>query len=280
MTGSIPKLGSAPTGMKKQALAPKADPNPRAPLRTVQVLYELAQAGQGLRLGQLAARLDMPKTSLFRLLRALEQDGYVSSAAGVHEVGPQAIRLGLALSRGRVFPGGARPTMQWLSEQSSETVILGTFDDSRSQIVYVDVIEPSNPLRFSIKPGLVKPLYSSAIGQCMLAWLPADERASYLASVRLEPLASGTVRSVAALKRRLKDIRASTVSVSEDGMFDGVYSIAVPLFDAAGRVPAGLSISAPSKRGSPQQDRFAALLQKAGAELSQLLGYGGHYPPA
>jgi IclR family pca regulon transcriptional regulator len=114
----------------------------------------------------------------------------------------------------------------------------------------------------------------------LLAWLPADERASYLASVRLVPLASGTVRSVAALKRRLKDIRASTVSVSEDGMFDGVYSIAVPLFDAAGRVPAGLSISAPSKRGSPQQDRFAALLQKAGAELSQLLGYGGHYPPA
>lgn len=264
--------------MKKQALTPEADPTPRAPLRTLQLLYELAQAGEGLRLAQLAARLDMPKTSLFRLLRALEQAGYVSSAGGLHEVGPQGMRLGLALARSRVLPGGARPTMQWLAQECSETVILGTLDDSRAQIVYVDVIEPSNPLRFSIKPGLTKPLYSSAIGQSLLAWMPAQDAASYLASVTFERLASGTVQSVAALKRRIKDIRAHGIAVSEDGMFDGVYSIAVPLFDATGRVTAGLSISAPSKRGAAQEVRFAQLLKKAGAEISELLGYSGKAP--
>jgi DNA-binding IclR family transcriptional regulator len=254
------------------------DSHPRAPLRTLQMLHALAQAGQGLRLVELSARLDMPKTSLFRLLRALEQAGYVSSIGGLHDLGPQAIALGLALGRSRVFPGGARPTMQWLAEQCSETVILGTFDDSRCQIVYIDVIEPSNPLRFSIKPGLTKPLYSSAIGQSLLAWMQAEERARYLASVTFERLASGTVHSVTALKRRIKEVRAHGMAISEDGMFDGVYSIAVPILDAAGRAPAGLSISAPTKRGAAQQDRFASLLRKAGAELSQLLGYSGPYP--
>lgn len=262
--------------MSETTLGP--DGHPRAPLRTLQVLDALAQAGQGLRLVELSARLDMPKTSLFRLLRALEQAGYVISVGGQHALGPQAIALGLALGRGRVFPGGARPTMQWLAEQCSETVILGTFDDSRSQVVYVDVIEPSNPLRFSIKPGLTKPLYSSAIGQSLLAWMPSPQRTSYLGSVKLERLASGTVQSVAALKRRLKEIRASGLAISEDGMFDGVYSIAVPILDAAGQAQAGLSISAPSKRGAAQQERFASLLQKAGTELSQLLGYSGPYP--
>ena len=254
--------------------------NPRAPLRTVQVLDTLAKANQGLRLADLAARLDMPKTSLFRLLRTLEQAGYVSSADGFHEIGPQAIRLGLALSRSRIFPGGARPAMQWLAEQCGETVILGGFDDSRSQIVYVDVIEASSPLRFSIKPGLTKPLYSSAIGQCLLAWMPARDLASYLGSVKFERLACGTVRSVTALKKRLTAIRANGLAISEDGMFDGVYSIAVPIRDAAGRVSAGLSISAPSQRGVAQQERFAGLLRRAGDEISALLGYSGRAPAA
>ena len=48
------------------------DANPRSPLRTVQVLHELANAAQAVPLGVLAARLELPKTSLFRLLRALE----------------------------------------------------------------------------------------------------------------------------------------------------------------------------------------------------------------
>jgi len=54
---------------------PDSDGNPRSPLRTVQVLHALAVAGDGVRLADLATRLALPKTSLFRLLRALEQGG-------------------------------------------------------------------------------------------------------------------------------------------------------------------------------------------------------------
>lgn len=258
---------------------PGGDANPRSPLRTVQVLHELAVAGQAVPLATLAARLDLPKTSLFRLLRALEQGGYVQSSNGVHQVGPQAIRLGVALVRNRQFPNCAQPTMQWLAAQCNETVILGTYDESRTQIVYTDVIEPSNPLRFSIKPGLTKPLYSSAMGQTLLAWQPADELAHYCKTVQFQRLASNTIGSVAALKRKLKEIRASGVSVSVDGMFEGVYAIAVPVLDASGQVHAGLSISAPSTRGPQQEPKFAALLKKAGEEISRLLGYEGSYPP-
>ncbi len=258
---------------------PDGDSNPRSPLRTVQVLHELAVAGQGVPLAVLAVRLALPKTSLFRLLRALEQGGYVTSVNGVHQVGPQAIKLGVALVQNREFPNCARPAMETLAGQCNETVILGTFDDSRTQIVYADVIEPSNPLRFSIKSGLTKPLYSSATGQTLLAWMPPEQRARYLQTVKLQRLACGTVRSVAALKRRLKDVRATGVAVSVDGMFDGVYSIAMPVFDAAGQVPAGLSISAPSTRGEKNEERFAALLKKAGEEVSRVLGFTGTYPP-
>lgn len=265
--------------MKDEPPLQDSDSNPRSPLRTVQVLHELAVSGQGVALAALAARLQLPKTSLFRLLRSLEQGGYVSSSNGVHQVGPQAIKLGVALVRNREFPNCARPALEWLAGQSNETVILGTFDDSQTQIVYIEVIEPSNPLRFSIKSGLTKPLYSSAMGQALVAYMPPERRAQYLESVQFQRLASGTISGVSALKRKAREIRASGIAVSVDGMFDGVYSIAAPLVDAAGQVRAGVSISAPGTRGPQQEQKFARLLKQAGEEISRVLGYAGAYPP-
>lgn len=255
------------------------DPNPRSPLRTVQVLHELARDGQGVSLATLAGRLQLPKTSLFRLLRSLEEGGYVTSGNGVHKVGPEAIKLGVALVRHREFPNCARPAVEWLAAHCNETVILGVFDDSQTQIVYSDIIEPSNPLRFSIKPGLARPLYSSAMGQILLAYMPPQRKEQYLREVEFVRLASKTVSSVAALKRKLREIRPDGICVSVDGMFDGVYSIAAPLVDAAGQVSAGLSISAPTTRGPQHEKKFAALLKQAGEEISRLLGYSGRYPP-
>ena len=265
--------------MEDQNPPPDADSNPRSPVRTVQVLHELAVSGQGVALGSLAARLQLPKTSLFRLLRSLEQGGYVTSSNGVHQVGPEAIKLGVALVRNREFPNCARPAMEWLAAECNETVILGTFDDSQMQIVYTEVIEPSNPLRFSIKSGLTKPLYSSAMGQTLLAYMPAERKSRYLQDVEFVRLASSTISSVAALKRKIKEVRAAGVSVSVDGMFDGVYSIAAPIVNGGGQVFAGLSISAPSTRGPQQERKFSGLLTRAGEEISRVLGYTGTYPP-
>ena len=256
-----------------------SDANPRSPVRTVQVLHALAVSGQGVSLGVLAARLQLPKTSVFRLLRSLEDGGYVTSSKGVHQLGSEAIKLGVALVQNREFPNCARPAMAWLAAECNETVILGTFDDSETQIVYILVIEPSNPLRFSIKSGLTKPLYSSAIGQTLLAYMPAERISQYLQRVEFVRLAANTITSAAALKRKIIDIRADGICVSVDGMFDGVYSIAAPVLNGAGKVFAGLSISAPSSRGPQQQEKFAGLLTKASEEISRVLGYTLAYPP-
>ena len=256
-----------------------SDANPRSPVRTVQVLHALAVSGQGVSLGVLAARLQLPKTSVFRLLRALEDGGYVTSSKGVHQLGSEAIKLGVALVQNREFPNCARPAMEWLAAECNETVILGTFDDSEMQIVYILVIEPSNPLRFSIKSGLSKPLYSSAIGQTLLAYMPTERIGQYLQRVEFVRLAANTITSAAALQRKIIDIRADGICVSVDGMFDGVYSIAAPVLNGAGKVFAGLSISAPGSRGPQQQEKFAGLLTKASEEISRVLGYTLAYPP-
>ena len=257
----------------------KRDAGPRSPLRTVQVLHELAVSATGVPLAMLAERLDLPKTSLFRLLRSLESGGYVTSVNGVHQVGPETVKLGTAIMRNREFPNSARSAMERLSEASNETIILGSLDDTGMQVVYSDVIDATNPLRFMIKMGTIRPLYTSASGLAILAYMQATELAAYLAEVTFVRYAPGTISSVSALKRKIKEIRTRGTAVSIDGMFEGVISIAAPVVNAMGMVHSGLSISAPSTRGIRQQEKFAQLLTQAGGEVSRLLGYSGVYPP-
>jgi len=260
-------------------LAPEADLGPRSPLRTVQVLHELAVNAAGMPLAALAQRLQLPKTSLFRLLRSLESGGYVVSANGLHQVGPAALKLGAAIVHNRQFPNCAVPIMQALAEQLDETIILGTIGENGRDIIYIESIEGTHPLRFIIKPGTVKPLYCSANGLVILAHMPAADLRRYLKTVRFERLAPKTISSVAELKARLDRVRATGIAASEEGMFEGVYSVGAPVADASGQVRNAVSISAPSTRGLPREALFSQLIRQAGEEISRMLGYTGPYPP-
>ncbi|WP_176598569.1 MULTISPECIES: helix-turn-helix domain-containing protein [Sphingobium] len=50
---------------------------PRSPLRVMNILEELAAEPRGLPLVRLLERMDLPKTNLVSLLRALEEARYV-----------------------------------------------------------------------------------------------------------------------------------------------------------------------------------------------------------
>lgn len=259
--------------------ADEREAGPRSPVRTVQVLHELATSATGVALAQLAERLKYPKTSLFRLLRSLEAGGYVISDNGVHQVGPEAIKLGMAIVQNRGLPKLARPAMEWLSGKTRETIILGFLDETEMQVIYSDVIEATNVLRFIVKMGTAKPLYTSASGLTILAHMAPEKLAKYVERVKFVRHAARTISTVTELKRKLKEVRERGVAVSVDGMFDDVFSIAAPIIDSAGAVRAAISVSAPTSRGAPEEDNFSALVKQAGGEISRLQGYTGAYPP-
>lgn len=264
--------------MPHTATRSKTEDTTRSPLRTVQILHELALNPAGASLADLSVRLELPKTSLFRLLKTLEAGGYVAAHNAAYTLGTAALKLGAAIVRNRQFPNCALPVMHSVSERCGETIILGTLAENRHEVFYAEVIDATNPLRFISKAGSTNPLYGSASGQVILAYMSAKELAAYLKAVKLVKHAPGTIETVAELRRRLDEIRATGVSFSLEGLVEGVFSVAAPVMDANGTVAAGLSISAPSSRGLNLKNRLKALALEGGEEISRLLGYAGAYP--
>ena len=251
------------------------DAGPRALGRALEVLEALARRRDGATLSALSRRLGSPKSSLLYLLRPMTRLGYlVRSPDGHYRLGPAAFTLAMAALSNRELPEMARPFLEDLAGTSGETALLATMAGDAPAAVYIDKVESQNTVRYMARIGERRPLYCSAIGKLLLAYLPPVKRQEYLKTTRLKALTPKTPVTRAALRRELDEIRSTGLSVSVDEITLGAAGVAAPVFDRSGEVVAGLVLGAPSQRVLAEQPRLAALVIESARELSRVMGYG------
>jgi IclR family transcriptional regulator, acetate operon repressor len=256
------------------------DAGPRALGRALEVLEALARRSDGATLSALSQRLGSPKSSLLYLLRPMTRLGYlVRNADGRYRLGPAAFTLAMAALANRELPELARPFLEDLVAKSGETALLATLAGDAPAAVYIAKVESQNPIRYTARIGERRPLYCSAIGKLLLAYLEPARRKEYLKTTRLKAFTPQTPVTRAALRRALDEIRITGLSVSVDEIAEGAAGIAAPIFDRHGVVMAGLVLGATSQRVQAEQSRLAALVVDGAHELSRVMGFGGE-PPA
>ena len=255
------------------------DAGPRALGRALEVLEVLARRRDGATLSGLSQRLGSPKSSLLYLLRPMTRLGYlVRSLDGRYRLGPAAFTLAMAALASRELPELARPFLVDLADKSGETALIATMAGDAPVAVYIDKVESRNTVRYTARIGERRPLYCSAIGKLLLAYLPPERRQEYLKTTRLKAFTPRTPVTRAALRRALDEIRNTGLSVSVDEIAEGAAGIAAPVFDRHGEVQAGLVLGAPSQRVLAEQPRLATLVVESARELSRVMGFEAELP--
>jgi DNA-binding IclR family transcriptional regulator len=257
-----------------------AQEGPRAVLRVPEVLMALARR-RSASLADLCQALQVPKTSLHRLLRTLESGGYVIHREGAYSLGPTSFHLARMIDTAapaESFPACARPVLEALAEATGETVMLGVLADGGDEVVYVEVIDSTAPVRFTLKVGDRRPLYSAASGKAILAFLPEARRSAYLDRCEFTAFTPLTVRREA-LPGQLRDAAMRGVTVDVGGKVMGATGIASPVFGADGKVFAAVSAAGPADRMEAQRAAVEREVLDTAREVSRLVGYGGRYPP-
>lgn len=274
------KSGDATAGESKDAGT--KDAGPRAILRVPEALAAIAARRGGVSLAELSQRLNLPKSSLHRLLRTLEHGGYLIHGAGLYSTGPEAFRLARVIGDANPavdFPGCAHPTLEWLAAESGETIMLSVLSEAGSESIYVDVIESEAPLRFSLRPGNRRPLYSTASGKVMLAFGDSDTQQRYLAAAEFLQFTADTTTRME-MPALLREARQSGVLLDRNGIVDGASGIASPCFDRDGATFCAVSVAGPTERIEMNRPRLEPLVLEAGLRISRILGYADSYPPA
>ncbi len=249
---------------------PYAAPAVEAALSILETLGTVHEMG----VTDLAKKLGMGKSSVYRLLATLARRGYVEKT-------PQNDRYQLTY---RLFAVGspaadrsglrevANPVMQRLAAETGETVNLGALDGAR--VVTLHKVESRHLLRMHLEVVGGAPTHATALGKVLLADLEPAEVARRLRGRRLERLTPRTIGDRRSLGRALASIREQGFAMDDEECSLGLRCVAAPILDHRGSVVAALSISGPSQRLPDRvMLRMAESVRTAAREISHRLGY-------
>ncbi len=245
----------------------------RAVAKSLEMLGVL-QAGDGpMALHEVAQRLQLSKTSTFRLLRTLESSGCLTASdSGKYSLAPGVQSVVATQTVARLLRV-AIPLMQQLSRQFRETISMAALFDNRMEVIAM--VESPQPIRMSNIVGHILPPNASSLGKAILAFQSDERREKLLRSCGVYRFTEHTITDRAELEREFARVREQKFATDlEESVSDG-HCFGVPIFGPAGTVQAAVSLSLPKARaGGGEQPKaiLAALSLTAGQIAANLYG--------
>jgi len=215
----------------------------------------------------------VPKSSVYRLLRALVERDYIRhTATNCYEVGPRLRMLQGITERQNRLLQIARPHLEELSRITGQTTHLAV--QSANRLTYVDTIIGQSGI--SIYPSPSSPLHCTSLGKVLLAYLPEAQRDEMIQGLSLEQRTPNTITSSGRLSEELALTRSRGYALDNEEWELGLRCVGAPVHNAAGSIIAAISISGLAARltGPGFIGLIAAVREAAGA-ISKDLGYQG-----
>lgn len=226
---------------------------------------------------EIANELELPKSTVHRLLGVLERRGWVekSSQNGKYRLGLRLFELGSRAVAHLNFRDLAHPYLEQLVGETGETSHLCVLD--RGEVVYLEKVESPRTVRIPSSVGRRNPAYCTSVGKVLLAFLPEQKQEEILHSISFRKYTANTITSLEKLRKELARVRQRGYAVDNEEIEEGLKCIGAPVLDYSGRVVASLSIAGPAFRVTPKEiPALAESVQRVAGELSAELGYKGN----
>jgi len=210
--------------------------------KTLSVLDALG-AGEGNRLGDIAARAGVPKPTVHRILQRLIERGYARAEGdGRYAPGPRILALAgemlRALDPGHYFG----PVLRELHDEVGHTVHFALL--SGHEAVYVEKLEaPDAAYQTASRVGGRLALHSTAIGKALLAAMPTDEARDLIRELELPPRTKNTLATAAALEAGLADVRERGFALDDEENERNIRCVGAAVFDHRDRPVGAVSVS-------------------------------------
>lgn len=224
--------------------------------RAAGIMRALEGESAGLSLGQIAERVKLARSTVQRIVAALEAERMVIAASpnGRMRLGPAILRL--AASVRTEFAVFARPFIVRLSNDLRETVDLSSV--RKDHLVFIDQVIGPQRLRTVSAVGDSFPLYCTANGKAYLAQLD-DASVERIVGRTYEKRTPKTLTRLDALLADLKSSRRTGVAFDREEHTLGISAAGVALHDPLGN-PVAISVPVPTSRFQEHEDSIAERL--------------------
>jgi DNA-binding IclR family transcriptional regulator len=236
--------------------------------RAAKILRSLEHEQDGLSLGEIAARVELPRSTVQRIVAALAEERLVRAASPNSRVklGPALIRL--AKSATNDISAVIKPVMEELSRELHETVDLSFLQGP--DVVFIEQVLGNRRLRAVSAIGERFPAHCTANGKALLATL-SDEKLSKFLNRPLDQVTPNTLVNADTLRSEILRIRTTGISYDMEEHTDGVCAIGTVFEDLTGQALA-LSVPIPTPRFAPSRSHVETLLLRYREVIKGKLG--------
>ncbi|HXM55942.1 MAG TPA: IclR family transcriptional regulator C-terminal domain-containing protein, partial [Candidatus Dormibacteraeota bacterium] len=183
---------------------------------------------------------------------------------GSYVVGDEIAKL---LDQGRLqaLLQRSRPALAALRDAACAPAYLATYE--RGEIVVKDIQDSPRAPRIDLWVGCSAAAHATALGRCVLAFLPPDDRRAHLKRRPLVELTPRTITTRRALHRALEQVRAAAFAVEDEEYLPATAGAAAPVLAAGLTGAVGLSF--PRTRLPELEGRFEPLLRLTAERIAR-----------
>jgi len=253
----------------------------RSVTKAIRLLDALGEGNGVYGVSELARMVEIDKSSVSRMLRTLEQSGYVEQdpVTQRYSLGLAVGVLGYKALRRMDLRGAARPLLERLAEKTGECAHLAILADRRA--FYIDQAAPEKGVGVDAPIGTLAPLHCTALGKVLLAFQPESSKAELIGGMTFELFTRRTIAGAEVLAGHLNNVRAQAMAFDDEEYSIGVRCMAAPVFRYDHTVCGAIGISGPSPRMTDARlSEWEPFLRDIAKELSMRLGWDGSLPPA
>ena len=219
--------------------------------RTALILEILGQASDGMSLGGLSEKVELPKGTTHRLLASLAYFGFIRQdrVSKHYHLGFKLVELGNQLLSHIDLRKEAHPYLVELSDEVQEIVHLVVLDQDKALYIdKVDFYSRRGGLQMVSRLGAKISLHCSAVGKAMLAFMDKSDAERIIQNIHFNRLTDNTITDPHELKKHLEKIRAEGYAIDNEENEKGVRCVGAPIFNETGEVVAAMSVSGPTTR--------------------------------
>lgn len=231
------------------------------------------------RLSDLIEVSGLKRTTVFRLLSALEGEGIVhKNDQGEYMLGSELIAWGGRAMRANHLRACAKPFMTNLVRQSNESVTLDLLwrdDNGLPMSMVVEEELGRHVMGMAQYIGGRFPAHATSTGHVLLAW--QTER--YLEEIDFTLLLEAhptSIKNRSELLSILKTTQKEGYGMTQDELEIGLSAVAAPIFNTHAEIQGALCIAAPSSRmGNDRIAELAQMIMPVAGMISTRIGYEG-----
>jgi IclR family pca regulon transcriptional regulator len=247
--------------------------------RGLSILEAFTPEHPRLKFQQLAQKTNMPKATVFRLIRALHSLDYISldPESKYYFLSPRVMLLGFTVLSSMDLRDIAIPYLEELSRVANQNVNLGILDGT--ELIYIERVKKHKILSIDFHVGSRLNAYLTAAGRAILAFMNQEQLHVVLNKILKDTEAKKHIGSQGKrLVKLLEEVRQNGYSVSDEEYVRGVRAIGAPIFNNKGNVEAAINIPvfAHAVGRAELIERYVPLLLNAAEKISAARGFMKH----